>query len=70
MASKVVFEKLEDARRNAEGIELSSADVWLLMEMAGEEIHLAGDRWDEWQERFKEFEAVQAIVPCMAPANG
>ena len=46
--------KLDEASKAGRGIELSASEVWLLMEHAGEAIVMAGDKFSEWQEKFRD----------------
>ena len=58
--SENVFERLHEAATQEVGIELSAAEVWLLMEMLSNEISRAGSEFDRWRERLDDFDRVQA----------
>ena len=51
-----VFDKLDDAAKNGRGIELTSSEVWLLMELTGEEIATQGSVYEHWREVFEDYE--------------
>ena len=53
---KQVFQKLDSANTNGKGVELSATDVWLLMEMVGDEIGQAGGRFEECEGMLRDYE--------------
>ncbi|MCY3764508.1 MAG: hypothetical protein OXH06_03660 [Gemmatimonadetes bacterium] len=55
-----VFEKLDDAYHNDRGVTLTFSEVWMLMELTGDEIPKARDRFEQWQDFLEEFETMKA----------
>lgn len=51
-----VFDKLDGASNSGQGIELTPSEVWLLMELAGEEIAKAGGHFEHCREMIEDYE--------------
>ena len=51
-----VFNKISDAANNGRGVELTASEVWLLTELAGDEIAKAGGTFETWQDMFEDYD--------------
>ena len=51
-----VFERIGQAKGAGEGINLSAADVELLMDLCGDAIAKAESQVEEWRERFADYD--------------
>ena len=54
--TKNVFAKLHKARTQCKGVALGFADVELLCDVLGDEIAKAEAEYEQWRERFTEYE--------------
>ena len=59
--NKSVFDKIRDATQSHEGVNLSSADLELLLEILGDAYDEAENEFETWQERLREYELIRKI---------
>lgn len=59
--NKSVFDKIRDATQSHEGVNLSSADLELLLEIFGDAYDEAENEFETWQERLREYELIRKI---------
>ena len=50
-----------DASNSGRGITLNPSEVWMLLELTGDAIPLAGDKLEERLEFFEEYEAMKRL---------
>ena len=56
-----VFGKLVEASNSGRGITLKPPEVWMLLELTGDAIPLAGDKLEERCEFFEEYKAIKRL---------
>ena len=56
-----VFRQLADASNSGSGISLKPSEVWMLLELTGDAIPLAGDKLEERCEFFEEYEVMKRL---------
>ena len=59
--NKSVFDKIRDATQSHEGVNLSSADLELLLEILGDAYDEAENEFETWQERLREYELIRKL---------
>ena len=56
-----VFRKLVNASTDGKGITLKPSEVWMLLELTGDAIPLAGDLLEERCDFFEEYEVMKRL---------
>ena len=56
-----VFDKIRDAAANGQGVKLTVSEVWLLDELAGEEIAKAGNVFEGTQELLEGYDIAKRL---------
>ena len=59
MDKRSVFEKLSDANGSSEGVTLTEADVWVLMELAGDHLGKVDAEYQHYREMFDDVERIE-----------